>query len=260
MHVKFNLILFLRIIRKFGLSKGIKLFFQLKNNKGNQISVPGLPFPIYLRPKTSDLDTFAHVFIYDEYNIPWENELFKVIDAGANIGMFAVYMTIKYPEAKIICIEPDKENFNQLLKNTKDYDSISSIQNGVWYKECHLQISDKFNWGKWAMIIEEVEENGDIHCLPITQILEKFEINQLDLIKIDIETSEKEVFSQNYSEWLSKTNNIVIELHDRLKQNCSKTFFTAVNSVFESYEYSCNGENTILMNCKTDSKIKEFQD
>ena len=54
--------------------------------------------------------------------------------------------------------------------------------------------------------------------------------NSIDILKIDIEGAEKELFMDNYKTWLGKTKVIVIELHDRLDKEISGIFFKAVNN------------------------------
>jgi hypothetical protein len=70
----------------------------------------------------------------------------------------------------------------------------------------------------------------------------------IDVLKLDIESSEKELFSQNFEPWLAKTKMIIIELHDSMKAGCAKQFFEAVNKVFPNYDLSIKGENVILVN------------
>ena len=73
-------------------------------------------------------------------------------------------------------------------------------------------------------------------------------LEQIDLLKLDIETAERELFSKNYQAWLPKTKAIVIELHDWITPGCSKPFFKAINECFDTYSYSSRGENTIIVN------------
>src|SRR2546421_9780233 len=42
-----------------------------------------------------------------------------VIDAGANIGVFSVWLSCAFPGAAIHCFEPEPENFNLLEYNLK---------------------------------------------------------------------------------------------------------------------------------------------
>ena len=78
--------------------------------------------------------------------------------------------------------------------------------------------------------------------------MDKYGISHVDLLKIDIETSEKYVFSENFSSWLPFVKVIAVELHDHMLNGCSKTFFTAINETITDYEYSHSGEYTIIVN------------
>jgi FkbM family methyltransferase len=49
------------------------------------------------------------------------------------------------------------------------------------------------------------------------------EIEYIDLLKMDIEGGEKDVFKTNYESWLSRTRVIIIEIHASIK-GCRETF------------------------------------
>jgi hypothetical protein len=78
--------------------------------------------------------------------------------------------------------------------------------------------------------------------------MENFGLKTIDVLKIDIETSEKTVFLNNYEEWLPKVRLIIIELHDWLEPGCSTIFFEAINKMFGNYSTLVKGENTIIEN------------
>ena len=63
---------------------------------------------------------------------------------------------------------------------------------------------------------------------------------------LDIEGSEKEVFSTDFENWLPKTKVIVIELHDAMKTGCSRAVFAAVNKY--NFSFNFKGENIIFTN------------
>jgi hypothetical protein len=54
-----------------------------------------------------------------------------------------------------------------------------------------------------------------------------YEVDRVNLLKLDIEGSEKEVFS-NARPWIDRVDAISIELHDRFKPGCTRAFFGAV--------------------------------
>ncbi len=50
-----------------------------------------------------------------------------IIDLGANIGIETLRFAKIYPKAKIFSIEAAKENFETLIKNTKNMPNVTSI-------------------------------------------------------------------------------------------------------------------------------------
>ena len=238
-----------RFIRIFNLKNGLRIFLNFKLNKLNSISVPGIKAPISLRSGTSDIPTFNQVFVAQEYNVKHIKQAPKVIiDAGANIGLFTVFIKNRFPDAKIICIEPHPDNFETLKKNVSYYDNIFCENCGLWNKEVMLKVYDKYNIGNWAMVVEESHEEGNIKATTIKRLMDTYSIDRIDLLKLDIETSERELFLSNYEVWLPKTKMIIIELHDWLRDDCSKPFFEAINKTFKKYKYLVSGENTIIIN------------
>jgi hypothetical protein len=107
---------------------------------------------------------------------------------------------------------------------------------------------DKFDIGKWAMVVEENDYNWNVNAVSIPALMKKHDIEFIDVLKLDIESSEKELFSQNFEPWLSKTKMIIIELHDTMKEGCAKQFFETVNKVLPGYDLSIKGENLVLVN------------
>ena len=69
-----------------------------------------------------------------------------------------------------------------------------------------------------------------------------------DLLKVDIEGSEAELFSNNAVEWLPSSKNIVIELHGL---ECEKSFFGAL----EEYQYERRPFRSVTV-CR-DLRIKD---
>ena len=56
----------------------------------------------------------------------------------------------------------------------------------------------------------------------------RYQADEIDILKLDIEGAEKEVFTSNYHRWLPKTRILIVELHDRMKAGCSSAFIKAM--------------------------------
>jgi hypothetical protein len=115
----------------------------------------------------------------------------------------------------------------------------------VWNRDTYLKIENTSE-EKWAFIVKETADPaGAIPAVSIGSLLRQFNRSEIDILKIDIETSELEVFASNYEEWLPHTRAIMIELHDHWRKGCSKSFFKAINQYDFSLEIANKGK-TIL--------------
>ncbi len=231
--------------RKFGRS-GIGLLKNIKrkNNEVFSVKLNEIPFPFFLRSNTSDISAFYQIFSYKQYKIDFGNEPKYIIDLGANIGLSTIYFKYKYPHAVIIAVEPDPSNFELLVRNTKMYQDIHCVQCGVWSSPTNLEVID-IGKGKWAYMTKEVNYVTDstIKSITIDEIMQLFQIVEIDVLKIDIEGAEKELFETGFENWITKVKTLIIELHDRYKEGCTKTFFRTMGN----YEFSSRirGENII---------------
>lgn len=244
-----------RFVYRFGMAKGMLLFFKIKWGKQTNIHIPGISFPFTLRKGTSDYETFYQSIVHNQYSFNYPVKAKIVIDGGANIGLASIAFKSIFPGATIVAIEPDKENFIQLNKNLHHYSDIKTINKGLWNKKSIVQVTDKYNIGKWGMVTEEIEtETADsIETVTIDEIIESYNIDEIDILKLDIETAEREVFSLGYESWLPKVKIIVIELHDPICKGTAMPFFKAITTTFKNFSFYQLGENTIVVN---EEKIK----
>jgi FkbM family methyltransferase len=225
-------------IRLFQLSKGLKIFNELGKKKPELIIELSNATKIFLRNNYSDVAIFKQVFLEEQYylyNFPLK-EANRIIDAGANIGLAAIYFSRQFPDAEIISIEPELNNFQQLQKNTSNNSNIHCENAAIWGKDDLVEINNPDSLAASFMVSDKtVSINGaSIPAITISSLLAKYNWDSIDILKMDIEGAEKEVFENNNAgKWLAKTRLLIIELHDNYKPNCSKTFFKAL----EPFEY-----------------------
>lgn len=215
-----------------GFSGGSLLFKRyIKSYKYFSILLPGYKFPIALRNNTTDITVFYQVFLAKSYQIGVNETPSFILDCGANIGMSTVFFKNKFPQAKVVAIEPEQSNFDMLKRNTKMYEDVHCMNAGIWNKSTNIIIKDN-DYGNWGFMVEEINyKNEDtLKAVSIDKIMEDFNVDQIDILKIDIEGSEREVFEKNFDQWLSKTKILIIELHDGLRKGASKMFFKAISN------------------------------
>ena len=208
---------------------------------------------IYLRNGTSDIPVFREIFLEKEYDLKFDFDVEYIVDGGANIGVSSRYLLAKFPDAKIIAIEPEQQNFIALEKNIEGYENIVGLESGIWCKDCQLRIVKSEKYGEWGFQLQEANEGKDycvhdpaIQCYSIDSIMSMFDLPRINILKLDIEGAEKEVFQgKNIEKWIRKCKAIIIELHDFLNPNISKIFFDCLDK-YVFYEYYQSGENTVV--------------
>lgn len=236
-----------RYIINLGIFSGIKTFIRVEAISNERIYLRDYRFPFYLRPGTTDRNVFREVFLFREYNFNIDEAPAIIIDAGANIGLASIFFKTRFPNAAIYAIEPDSSNFKILQQNTAPYTGIKAIQSAVWSSDVYLKIKNK-DENAWAFEVQESteQESGSFPAVCIKTLMEQNVIERIDLLKLDIEGSERELFSTNYEYWLPRTKIIVIELHDWMKEGCSRSFFRAISNY--RFKVSVYGGMLLLSN------------
>lgn len=204
--------------------------------------------PFYLRSMTSDIETYMQILknINETYVLEIDNEVQVIIDAGANIGLSSIYFANKYPQAMIIALEPEKTNYELLKRNTEKYSNVKPLRMALWNNNDFIEIMD-IGLGHWGFMVKNASQGvakNKVKSITVEGLLSEFNIDKIDIFKIDIEGAEKEVFSCS-KEWIDKVEYLIIELHDRMKEGCTSTVLKAVNGKFsKSFEH---GEHTYFI-------------
>lgn len=217
--------------------------FRILSSKDNIfVSVSGLEYPVSLRPSTSDIPTFRQVFIDEHYDADLGFNPETIVDAGGNIGLATLYFHRKYPTAKIISIEPELNNYQQLLANINSYNPLEAINRALWYEnEVDLTILNPDS-DAWGFQVGESEESSQVvRTISIPAILQRVEV--IDLLKIDIEGAERALFENQPHAWLPFVKSIFIEIHDNIVPGTTDLIFR----VFEEEGFQLTQSGHVLV-------------
>ena len=141
-----------------------------------------------VRHGTPDLATLDEVFYQGQYRLPLEvaealGSSPRAVDLGANIGLFALWLTAERPGARLTVVEPDPGNAD-VLRRTCDLNALEwEIVEAV---AATHDGSAPFAAGRFSL--SRVEDRAD---LPHVRAVDAFGyLADADLAKIDIEGSE----------------------------------------------------------------------
>lgn len=193
---------------------------------------------VTLRTLGSDMATFEEVVKEQVYKpvLDHVSDCRTFVDLGANIGLASLYFATRFPKTKVIAVEPNDDTFNVLSKNLSQLPNAQLHKAAVWSRDTKLDGSfdrpDHFS-------AFQVHENGSgsLKGMMMQAILGD---NEVDLLKIDIEGAETEVFKGDLS-WLNQVKCIAIEFHDnsRAESNFDQIMSTNGFRVFE-------GQHTVI--------------
>lgn len=139
-----------------------------------------------------------------------------ILDCGANIGLSVLYFKKHHPDATIVAFEPDTTNFRLLEKNIASYNlqNVIALNQAVWIMDGKINFVEDHSMTSKISESKYTEDNKLVDCCRLKTHLTR----KIDLLKIDIEGAEYQVFKDIY-ENLSQVNNLFLEYHGNFNQN-----------------------------------------
>ena len=198
------------------------------NTAINLIKIQGNPFGIVFvkyndisfESRNCDLSAVKEVLVDAEYEFLSmflsSHSAPVIVDVGAHIGTFSLWVHHQNPKSKILMIEANTASYDVLSRNIKRYFSSGQytiLNNAAWKNNDKLKFSTAGD-----SMGNKVSKAGNINVDGITfsDIVElmKKESPSINLMKIDIEGAE-EAFFETSDSALDHVERLVIELHPK---------------------------------------------
>lgn len=185
-----------------------------------------------------------------------ENPIRFIIDAGANIGDETLRFRHFHPEAFIVALEPEPGNYRMLAKNVAGDKQIAALQAGLWSHECALSILSNDAGSNEAFRVAEVGDGtpGAISAVSVSELMKRFGRSTVDILKMDIEGAEYEVFSRQTDGWLDRVKVFIFECPDNDRPGTAFRIFRSLGT--QSFDCFVHGECIVLIRRDTGWKIE----
>lgn len=155
-----------------------------------------------------------------EYYVPPALNPKVILDIGSNIGASILYFHKRFPDAKIFGFEPHPNTFRVLQKNVEGLPGVAVFNYGLGAMNQRITArADQVNFGAFNTRGEfkgRGYPDAPVECevRRLDDVLRELGIAHVDLIKIDCEGAEADVFSTLPDEILNRCHWIVGEFHD----------------------------------------------
>lgn len=189
----------------------------------------GLKLRVYPRENFKD-KTLFNIGIHSEHeDLAYLKELYKgqvltVVDIGGNVGTNTLFLWKNLKrESTILSYEPSPETFKKLLANIEfnKARNVTAINLGIGEKRGYMwlyQINKK-NVGQNTLVpTQESTTKTKISIVPLAEDLKARHINQVDLLKIDIEGYEDRALNT----YLRSCDKIFLPKHIMIEDNQSQ--------------------------------------
>lgn len=201
-----------RYVGRFGVRGAISTYRRIwLTARETSVRVPGLPHPVTVRGGTADASTLEKVFVWNEYELEYPPDVQTIVDAGANIGLSAVFFASRFPNATVLAIEPERQNFALLQRNTAPYPNIVPLHAALWSEDGTLGLSDPAESVDSYRFSPGIARQA-VQAFGVLSIFRRLGVEILDVLKIDIEGGEVAVFHAA-AEWVHRVRMFVVELH-----------------------------------------------
>lgn len=141
-----------------------------------------------------------------------------IVDAGANVGFFAIQVARRNTRCRVIALEPFAENFRYLQANV----ARACPQNVTCLE---MALGGEFSRGRMQAIGSrsldhvlhtDASAAAGIPVVPLSGLLELAGKQEIDFLKVDIEGSEHQVFAAASPDLFGRCKRIAMEYHDHL--------------------------------------------
>ncbi|SNX88558.1 FkbM family methyltransferase [Streptomyces sp. TLI_55] len=198
---------------------------------------PRRPARVRIRRNQSDLLILWQVFLkrFYELGVHYRLEedidtLDTIVDLGGNTGLAASYFTARYRPRTLLSVEPIPQNLAVLRHNAvlsgldwkiepaavTGESGMAEFTVSAFWDTCTAvpAVADLRRTRPYRLENVLARPNVRVPALTVDELLAKHNIDHIDLLKVDVEGSEVDVFRQ-VEPWMDRVERIVLEVHDK---------------------------------------------
>ena len=198
------------------------------------VVLPAFGHPVALRCGTSDIIALLRVCRDRVYDVPMRATPRRILILGAHVGYGALWFARRFPEASILCVEPNPAALRVLHQNTLPLRRIQSIGVAAWHGATRLGVRGRV-LGDWGMQLHDRMPDAErgTTARSVDEILAMAGWDQADLVVCDIQGAEAAVFADPGQRWMRMLDTLAIFPHE----DAQGRFFEQAQACFDPLSY-----------------------
>ena len=146
-----------------------------------------------------------------------------IVDAGANVGVFSIYMARQNRRSRVVALEPFPENFKYLKENVERASpnnvTCCEVALGGAFGKGQMQPTGSRSLDHVLQVDPSIADGATV--IPLSRLFSlanggNEEVQEIDFLKVDIEGSEHDAFAGATPELLTRFKRIAMEYHDQI--------------------------------------------
>lgn len=177
---------------------------------------------------SSDDPSDDHNLDYKVIDETWTENVYRIheyqfkhnavfVDVGANIGSVSLYVDNfnkvrdSDNKIKVYSIEPEPHNLLLLEENINNNptENITVVNNAIWHEQKNVFITNR--GGNSSIVDGSSAESVEVLAITIQDLIDRYSIDEIDVMKIDIEGAEFDLIVNTPPETLAKIRYLVLE-------------------------------------------------
>jgi FkbM family methyltransferase len=175
-----------------------------------------------------DDPSYDHNLDFKVINETWLENVYRIhegqfsyngvfVDIGANIGAVSIFVDsfnknrMFDNKVNVYAVEPEPNNLYLLNQNIQNNptENIIVVNNAIWHEEKMVSISNR--GGNSSIVGPEGEENSEVLAITLETLFSRYDLKEIDVMKIDIEGAEFDLILNTPEETLAKIKHLVLE-------------------------------------------------
>ena len=175
--------------------------------------------PIWLRPRSSDVELVWAIYANDWYLPPPElagRDVRRVVELGTNVGAGLAALATRYPQARLLGVEPDPANVQLARRNVERFgERCAVLETAIWPEDADLVVERSRR--EYALVVRPRTPDDPaawptVHARSLASVLGEFEPDHdIDFMFMDIEGVEQRVLEAGDLSWSRRVHCIRVE-------------------------------------------------